>query len=313
MKNRLKAREALKKVSGKLPWKKVFVYGPEDYLTEQFIKKVSAVKAVRKFYPDGLEELFAFSGTSLFGSSPIPVIVHAEELPKFLRKKEDKEKFFRKIKELNEFIVACYCDLDFKTLKKEPFCWLLEVCDVVVYSDYLSEGEAKKLIVKKLFQRGISEDVVDFVIEKVGLNLRELRNETEKLLLYPGEINLEVAEGLISFGGRVNVFDLIFKLVSCDREGYLEGIDRVLREGTEPLQVLALFQSQVRQMINLVLGREVKLPKNVQQRLKASASKVGLKRLLKVLKFLNEAEFSIKTGAVEGEGALKSLVFRCGG
>jgi DNA polymerase-3 subunit delta len=313
LKGRIETREALKKISEGIPWKKVFIYGPEDYLTEQFIKKVSDLRTIQKFYPDELDGFFNFSGSSLFGKFPLPVIVHAEELPKNLRKKEEKAKFLKKLESLGEFVVACYCDLDFKTLKKEPFCWLLDVSDAVVYSNYLSETGAKKLIMKKLVQKSASEEVVDFIIGRVGLNLRELRNETDKLLLYPGKLNLKVCEELLFSGGKVSVFELIFKLMSNDVEEYLKAVDKLLLQGVEPLQIIALFQTQVRQMVNLFLGREVKLPKKVQQELRSAASKIGIKKLLKLLKILNEVEFFIKTGVVDGEGALKNLIIKFGG
>ena len=306
---RIKVQEALKKVSGGLPWKRVFIYGPEDYLTEQFIKKVSETTTIEKFFPENIEGFLSFTGSSLFGSSKVPVILHAEELPSVLRKKSEREPFLKKLTEVEGFIVASFGEIDSKTLKGELFSKILKSTEVVIYSEHLSEKALRNLVKKKLSEKKVSDEIVSLIVERVGSSLRELRNETDKLLNYPGELTEEVVELLLSSSGKVNVFELIFLLTGGEGKEFLKGVEKLLNGGSEPLQIIGLLQSQTRQMVNLLTGRNVKMPKEALKKTREAASRLGTKRALKLLKLLNEAEFSVKTGRKTGEEALKGLPF----
>lgn len=307
----LKVQEALKELKKGVPWKRILIHGEESYLTDQFIKKVADLRSVEKFYPDSLEEFYSFSGSSLFGRSAVPVVVYGEELPKALRKKSDREKFLKKIKSLDSFIVAAFKELDYRTLKGELFSKVTELSDVVIVSEVYPVKAKLNLIKKKLSQRGdVKPEVINLIAEKVTGDLWELKNETDKLLCYPKELTDEAVELLISSTPKVDPFELIYTLLDGKRKEFLRKVEVLLSEGTEPLQLIGLLQSQLRQLIKVATGQNVRLPLQSLRKLQLYGKKIGVKRALKLLKTLNEAEFSIKTGKLPEDEALKQLAFQ---
>jgi DNA polymerase-3 subunit delta len=308
-KGKVKVQEALKKLEKGSVGDKIFIYGPEDYLTEQFLKKISKRWKTENFYPENINEFFSFTGTSLFGESPVPVIVHGELLPSVIKGKKQIEKFLQKLKGLDKFIVASFSDLDYRSLKGELFSGILNLSEVVIYSDFYPESALKKLLRKKLLEKNVSDEILSLIVETVGAELRELRNETDKLLNYPGELNKEVVKLLLSSSGKVNVFELIFLLINGEEREYLNKINKLLNEGAEPLQIIGLFQTQTRQIVNVLSGRKVKLPKEVLKKVQLASGKMGILKALKLLKTLNETEFSVKMGKLTGDEALRRLIF----
>jgi len=307
----LKVQEALKELKGKWRWKKVFIYGEESYLTDQFLKKLEEREKLEKFYPDSLEEFFSFTGSSLFGDSSVPVVVHAEELPGKLRKKAERERFIKKLKSLDSFVVAAFSDLDYRTLKGELFSAVTEVVEITVISEPLPPKTTLGLIKKKLSQKGtVKPEVLMLIAERVGNDLWELKNETDKLLCYPGELTEEVVELLLTSTPKFDPFEVIYTLIEGKREQFISQVTHLLSEGTDPLQLIGLLQTQVRQLIKVASGQTVKLPPQALNRVKQYSRRLEVKKGLKLLKLLNEAEFAVKTGRLTGEEALTSLAFK---
>ncbi|GEM_PF-829829 len=306
---KIKVQEALKK---EIKPGKVFIYGSEEYLTRQFLKRVLKGVKHQLFYPDSLEEFMEFTGSTLFDGEVVPVLLHAEELPSKLRKKSQKEAFIKKLKSLNSFIVAAFGKLDWKSLKSEIFKEILELSNLVVESEPYSEKQIYGLIAKKFKSAGkeITPELIKYIVKLVGTDLTELKHETDKLLLYPGKLTKEAVESLLFSSGRVDPFEVVFSLVEGRSREFIKNVNHLLTEGSEPLQIVGLLQSQVRSMIEVACGRSVRLPKEVIETYKKSAKKVGLLELLKILKELHEAEFSIKIGLKGGREALTELAFK---
>ncbi len=307
----INVQDALKKIREKVPWKKIFIYGEESYLTDQFLKKISEKKPLQRFYPDSLDEFFSFTGGSLFESSALPVIVHGEELPKYLRKKAERERFLKKLKSLDSFVIAVFSGLDYKTLRGDVFAAIVEISDVAVVSKPLPQKMKFNLVKRKLSSlANVDPEVLNLVAEKVEGDLWELKNETDKLLCYPGKLTSEVVELLISSSTKVNIFELVYALMEGNRKDFLAQVSQLLSEGVDPLQLIGLLQSQLRQFVKFVSGQTVKLNPQAARRFQSYAGKLRIKGALKLLKALDEAEFAVKTGIATGEEALKSLAFK---
>ncbi len=309
----VKVQDALKQLrSGKLFFKRLLIYGEESYLTEQFLKRVSELKSIERFYADeNFDEVFSFTGTSLFGSSPILVILNVEKLNEVLRKKADKERFLKLLSSLDEFILVSMEELDYRKLKSELFSEIQKLVDTVVVSEKYSEKAIYSLIKKKFdsARKKITPEILKLIVETVGTDLRELRNETDKLILYPGELTPETVRLLLFSSGKVNVFELIFSLLDGDKRKFLEQLETLLSSGGEPLSIIGLLQAQLRQVVSLAGGVQLRLPKDVLQKYKVILQKKSLQELLLLLKTLHEKEFAVKRGEVSGEDALRSIVF----
>ncbi len=306
---KLKVQEALKR---EIKPGKIFIYGSEEYLTRQFLKKCLKGVNYQTFYPDSLQEFLSFTGSSLFEGEVVPVLLHAEELPSKLRKKAKREAFLKKLRELNSFVITSFESLDWKTLKGEVFKGITEAARFVIESEPYTEKQIYGLIAKKFKSAGreLPPKLIKLIVEIVGTDLTELKHETDKLLLYPGELTEETVKALLFSSGRVNPFDLVFPLVEGRGREFLEMALNLLEKGSEPLQLIGLLQSQVRSMVEVASGRSVKLPREVLNRYREVSRRVGLVNLLKVLKELHQAEFSIKGGLKGDREALTELAFK---
>ena len=307
----LKTFELLKQIKKGLPFNKALVHGKESYLSFQLIKKVSSAVKVEKFYPDSLEEFFRFSGQSLFGGKSLPVILYAQELPSKLRKKSDREKFFKKLKALDSFLVVATEELNYRTLTGEFFKELLSTVEAVVVSEPLPLPNIYGLLKKKFKDAGkeVSKEVIKLIVELVGTDLTELRHETDKLLNYPGELTEEVVRAALFSSGKVSVFELVFPLLEKRPKTYLNHLEELLSGGAEPIQLVGLMETQVRQMLKLAYGQKPRLPKETLKRYEKLLTGLSVKELLRLLKTLTETEFAIKKGEVEPALALKKVAF----
>ncbi len=306
---RLKVQEALK---GKVKLKRLFIYGEEEFLTRQLIKKLLLNREFEKFYPENIEDFFNFQSSSLFKGEAVPVILYAEELPKNLRKKGEKERFIKKLKELKTFIIAALTELDGKTLKGELFSQIIENCDYVVKSEPYTEKQAYLLIAKKFKEAGreIPKEVIKLIVESVGTDLNLLKHETDKLLSYPGEITPQVVKELLFKVPDLNQFEIVYNLIRNRKKEFLKEVNEFILMGGEPLQLIGLMETQLRQIIELTCGRSVKLPKEVIKRHKTVGKEAGIIKLLKTLKALTETEFKLKSGELPPKEALKLLAFK---
>jgi DNA polymerase-3 subunit delta len=249
---RITVQEALK--LKELP-RKLFIHGQEEYLSRQLLKKFLKGKSYEKFYPESLDEFLKGGSGFLFSQDgqSTPVILHAQELPKFLRKKRDKELFLRRLSTSDSFAVVAFLELDYKTLKGELFKGIEELSELVVESKPYTEKQLYGLVDKKFKSAGrpLPKELVKLIVETVGSELTELKHETDKLLCYPGELTREVVEGLLFSSGKVNPFELIFPLLRGDGRELLTLFNSYLEKGGEPLQLLGLLQSQLRNLIEI--------------------------------------------------------------
>ena len=308
----IKIQEALKKIKNSIPWKKIFIYGEETYLIEQLLKKISQIKDTEKYYLDeNLPSVYQFSGTSLFGNSPLPVFLNAQSLPSLLKKKKEKEKFLKFLSSLEEFVIVAPEPLDYKQLKNETFQSVIDLSEVVIKAQEYTEDRIVALLEKKFkaAQKNLDKKLLKLIVEIVGTNLYDLKQETDKLLNYPGELTEETIKKLLYSSGKVNVFELIVPLIKKDKKGYLKQLNQALSQGIEPLLILGLLQSQVRNLIALKVGEKTKLPLNALKTFKILSSQTNLKELFGLLKLLHEKEFEIKSGKTPQDLALKELIF----
>ncbi len=308
----IEVKEAIKKLKGNFPWKKILIHGEEDYLTEHFLKKLSSVRNVEKFYADeDLNGLFSFTGSSLFGSSPMPVIIHGEALPSVLKRKKERERFLKLLSELEEFVVACFRELDYRELNSEIFSHISSLCDVTIISTPYTENQILALLKRKFESAGksVSPNVLRLIINTIGTSMRELKVETDKLISYPGELDEKTVKELLFSAGKVDPFSLVVPLIRGEKKIFLSSVNTYLSSGGDPVAAVGLLQSQIRTMIRLASGENVRLPSGVSRTYKLLIKEVGIKKLISLLYLLDEAEFSIKTGARSGEEALKLLAY----
>jgi DNA polymerase-3 subunit delta len=304
---RIKILDALKRIK-ELKDRKIIAYGPEEYLVNQFLKKLGEFYEIEKFYADeNIEGFLAREDKGLFSTKDtIKVLLKGDCLSSVLRKKADKEKFLKSLREKERFVIVLSPEFESKKWKTELYQEITKIAEVLLYAEKLPRETLIKRILSKLESKGVDRGLAELVVDIAGEDLGRLKLETDKLLEYPGKLTPQVVSALVFSGSEVNVFEIIYLLVGGEKKEFLKELEKALLT-VDPLVLVGLFQSQVRQLINLSLGISTKNPKNVE-RLYVVARKRKPGWFLNLLRVLHEIEFEIKSG--EGDkNALKKLVY----
>jgi DNA polymerase III subunit delta len=167
------------------------------------------------------------------------------------------------------------------------------------------------------FERGAAEDLAEFV----AADLMRLKTEISKLATYAGErklIRRQDVSALVISEKTTTVWELADMLASRQGKTALEFLDRLLRDGEEPLQMLGAITWMYRKLIE---ASEVKgvvngwqaarvLGMNPQQAELAlqSARKISKPRLLAGLGALRRADDRLKGGREEARAVMEFLV-----
>lgn len=167
------------------------------------------------------------------------------------------------------------------------------------------------------FERGAAEDLAEFV----AADLMRLKTEIDKLVTYAAgrkQIRREDVSALVVSEKTTTVWELADMLASRQGKQALEFLDRLLREGEEPLQMLGAITWMYRKLIE---ASEVKGVTNGWQAARAlgmrpeqaelalqSARRIPKARLLAGLGALQRADDRLKGGREDARAVMEFLV-----
>ena len=167
------------------------------------------------------------------------------------------------------------------------------------------------------FEKGAAEDLAEFV----AADLMRLKTEIEKLSTYVGAkkvIGCGDVSALVISDKTTTVWELADLLASRQSRKALEFLDRLLRDGEEPLQMLGAITWMYRKLIE---ASEVKGVANGWQAARAmgmrpeqaelalqNARKISKPRLLAGLHALRNADDRLKGGGAEPRTVMEFLV-----
>jgi len=167
------------------------------------------------------------------------------------------------------------------------------------------------------FEKGAAEDLAEFV----AADLTRLKTEIEKLVTYAAErkmIRREDVSALVVSEKTTTVWELADMLASRQPKRALEFLDRLLRDGEEPLPMLGAVTWMYRKLIE---ASEVKGVTNGWQAARAlgmrpeqaelalqNARKISKPRLLSGLRALQKADDRLKRGGEEARTVMEFLV-----
>jgi len=184
-------------------------------------------------------------------------------------------------------------------------------------SDRLSSAVALAKVIAKEggvdFERGAAEDLA----EAVSADLQRLKTEITKLATYVGDKRLitrhDVATLVIS-EKTATVWELVDLIASRQPKRALEFLDRVLREGDEPLQILGALTWMYRKVMEASEVRGASQPWQAARALAMrpdqaelainSARKISRPRLLAGMKALQIADSRLKGSGSESPRAV---------
>jgi DNA polymerase III subunit delta len=172
------------------------------------------------------------------------------------------------------------------------------------------------------FERGAAEDLAEFV----AADLLRLQTEIKKLATYVGDrkvIRRQDVSALVISEKSTTVWELADLLASRQTRKALEFLERLLRDGEEPLQMLGALTWMYRKLIEAsevrgvsngwqaarVLGMR---PEQAELALQ-SARKIGKPRLLNGLAALKVADSRLKGGADDTRAAMEFLLVELSG
>jgi len=167
------------------------------------------------------------------------------------------------------------------------------------------------------FERGAAEDLAEFV----AADLMRLKMEIDKLATFAAErkrIRREDVSALVVSEKTTTVWELADLLATRQGKKALEFLDRLLREGEEPLQMLGAITWMYRKLIE---ASEVRGVTNGYQAARAlgmrpeqaevalqSARKIAKPRLLAGLGALQRADDRLKGGREDARAVMEFLV-----
>jgi len=167
------------------------------------------------------------------------------------------------------------------------------------------------------FEKGAAEDLADFV----AADLMRLKTEIEKLATYVGSrkvIQRQDVVALVISEKTTTVWELADLLASRQQKKSLEFLDRLLRDGEEPLQMLGAITWMYRKLIE---ASELKGISNGYQAARAlamrpeqaelalqSARKIPKARLLQGLQSLQAADNRLKGAAEDPHAIMEFLI-----
>jgi len=172
------------------------------------------------------------------------------------------------------------------------------------------------------FEKGAAEDLAEFV----NGDLLRLKMEVEKLATYAGErktIRREDVSTLVISEKTTTIWEVADLLASHQPRKALEFIDRLLREGEEPVMMVGGMAWMYRKLVE---ASEVRGATNGWQAARAlgmrpeqaelalrCARKIPRARLLDGLRALQEADNRLKGGVKDVRAILEFLVWRLSG
>jgi len=167
------------------------------------------------------------------------------------------------------------------------------------------------------FEPGAAEDLAEFV----AADLMRLKTEIDKLTTYLGTrklIRRQDVTALVISGKTTTVWELADLLASRQQKRALEFLDRLLRDGEEPLSMLGAITWMYRKLIE---ASELKGISNGHQAARAlqmrpeqaelavqSARKIPKARLLQGLQSLQAADNRLKGGADDPHAVMEFLI-----
>jgi DNA polymerase-3 subunit delta len=172
------------------------------------------------------------------------------------------------------------------------------------------------------FEEGAAEDLTEFV----AADLMRLQTEIKKLATYVGNrkiIRRQDVVALVISEKTTTVWELADMLASRQQKKALEFLERLLRDGEEPLQMLGALTWMYRKLIE---ASEVRGVSNGWQAARAlgmrpeqaelalqSARRIGKPRLLAGLRALQVADSRLKGGADDAQAVMEFLLIELTG
>jgi DNA polymerase-3 subunit delta len=331
--------ELLSRLKKGKPVPAILLLGDEPYLRDtcraqlidQYVPEAARTWAVSRFSAErGDVQAAVDQAQTLPMLSPQQVVFleDAEEIEKFAEKKRDEA-----VKQLEAYLddpaaftvlVVEAAHLDQRMKLAKLFSEKSLVVEVSLGEDQGQRNAAAANLAKSLakeagvdFEKGAAEDLT----ERVGANLQRLKTELEKLSTFVGDRKLirreDVAQMVISERAGT-VWEMVDFIAARRPKQALDFLDRLLREGEEPLQMLGALAWMYRKLVE---ASEIKGAVNAWQAARAlqmapekaelavkNARKISKPQLLAGLQAFQRADNLLKGGTDDTRALMEFLI-----
>jgi DNA polymerase-3 subunit delta len=195
----------------------------------------------------------------------------------------------------------------------------------VVELNPLQETELRKWIQVKFKEAGfiVGKGETDYLLKTCGSNLFKLQQEIEKCVLFSqgGEISIEAMEKVVNPAVETSIFTLVDCIGEKNTRGALREVQEILKNGEQPLKVLAMIGRQIRLLretkVLLLQGYNSSSIANVLEQHPYVIKKVIKQAANFTTVFLDsawqklvETDHAIKTGRYKAETAIELLIIQ---
>jgi DNA polymerase-3 subunit delta len=301
---------------------------------EKYLRDLAAKAITEKVLHDSPLREFNETIVSLNDTEFQYAIAAAEQMPMVSSRRVVRITEINKIKESDEEALAHYLarpaessvvifvadELD----KRRRFAKNLLDHSVAAEFAVLSDAELINWAKGKLKDFGAQADdvAVRQLVALVGNNVLRLTNEIEKLAvaaLPDSIITFELVEQLVPNSRELSNFELTDHLLSKNRKGALQILNKILDDGAEPLMLLGLIsynfhrlflaKELMRQGVERTeVARTMKLPYGRQEDFLAAARRADADKLAWILRRLAETDLAIKTSKATPRLQIEMLV-----
>ncbi|WEV42864.1 DNA polymerase III subunit delta [Lactobacillus sp. ESL0684] len=298
-----------------------------DYLARSFIheKRFAGLdKVTIDCTVDGIEELIAnLSESSLFSQQKMIIVKNpfflTAKSPKKLQKQLVRlQDIFTKMNQLDDLviIIASYSKIDRRKKLTKTVLKQFNVIETNVKS-YEIGTIIKNLIKAEGYQ--ISSAGLQLLLERSDQVLDTVLENYNKLkmLAVDGRITDEVVAQNVDLSFAQNVFAILETALEHNYQEAIERLENQLREGTSPIQVLAVFENQLE--LILVVKLLKKRGRNENQIVKelgihpyrvklALQYQLAVEKVADLLKLAIELDFKYKSGQYQKSTFLKLFI-----
>lgn len=273
---------------------------------------------------DGLDSLIAdLTESSLFSQKKVILVKNPfflkAKVPQKLKKQTDQlQKIFTNIEQLDDIVVlvASYDKLDRRKKITKTVLNKFNVVDTTVKS-----YEVGKIIQSIMNTQGyeISRSALQLLLERSDQVLDTALSNFNKLKLVAdnGKITSELVKKNIDLSLAQNIFAILEATLKHDYQEAIDRLENQLREGTNPIQLLAVFENQLELILVVKILQqrsrtEMEIVKTLgvhPYRVKVALSnKFAVTQIEKLLEQAIELDFNYKNGQYRESVFLKLFI-----
>ena len=315
------------------------IYGEESYFIDETIKRIKeALQTAEE------AEIMTFD----MEEAPVDVVIdEADTFPFFSERKlviaknasflkateKGKEKIDHDLKRLenwlahpSDFCVTVFIAPYEKLDERKKITKAMKEKSIMIHAETPKENDLAIWIRSEVsrFNKSITDDAVDKLVEMVGANMLQLQIEIEKMSLYLGEenqISARLVEELVAKTLEHDAFKMLNAYLSRNVSEALQIYHDLLRQKEEPIMLVGLLASNIRTMNNVYyLQKKGYHPNQISKQLKIHPYRVKLmlenrerpneERLLKALKNLSEIDLMLKSVSGNRERYLEMFLLK---